>query len=510
MNIPKEDLIGILSQFNPWWRNKKMPILPQWKRAPFQELFDWVITPPAPRAIMISGPRQVGKTTLVLQAIEELLKKGVSAGNILYATFDHPLIKLAGIDAVLAAWREHEIKQEGPEYLFLDEAQFIREWGVWIKHQVDFMKDRRIIFTGSAMPLTNEKQESGVGRWLTIRITTLSFYEYLQLRIVKYAEDQKFRNYIAHGEFEKLPALEGRSLFDFLNFKDLELPELPKLTELTDLFNWNASQFTKTAEVAKQYLGHFNEYLLRGGFPQIAQIENITQAQKILREDIIEKVLKRDMTALFNVRRVLELEQIFLYLCLHEGGLLDLQKLGENLQVNKHTAQNFLSILEACHLIYRLRSYGYGKEVLRSKYKVYLADSSLAPAVLLNGKSILENPEKLSAMIETAVFKHLYIHYYQKGVQFTYWQNKKKEEVDLVAELGSSLIPFEIKYRGQHTNKKNLNGLKQFSEEKHIAHGYVITKDLADFGLHPEFDNCKIMRIPAMLLCYWMGQMELL
>jgi hypothetical protein len=65
----------------------------------------------------------------------------------------------------------------GPEYLFLDEAQFVRDWDTWVEHQVDFRKDRRIAFTGSAMPLVEVDQESGVGRWHIIRLTRLSFYE---------------------------------------------------------------------------------------------------------------------------------------------------------------------------------------------------------------------------------------------------------------------------------------------------------------------------------------------
>ena len=38
MKIPKEDLIGILSQFNPWWRKEKIPDLPSWKRAAYNEI----------------------------------------------------------------------------------------------------------------------------------------------------------------------------------------------------------------------------------------------------------------------------------------------------------------------------------------------------------------------------------------------------------------------------------------------------------------------------------------
>lgn len=62
MKIPKEDLIGILSQFNPWWRKEKIPDLPSWKRAAYNELLTWIKNPPAVRAVMLSGARQVGNS----------------------------------------------------------------------------------------------------------------------------------------------------------------------------------------------------------------------------------------------------------------------------------------------------------------------------------------------------------------------------------------------------------------------------------------------------------------
>jgi len=232
-----------------------------------------------------------------MQVIDSLVKSGVAPSNILYATFDHPIVKLAGIEAVLEAWREREPKSEGQEYIFLDEAQFIRDWGTWVKHQVDFFKQRRIIFTGSAMPLLQTDQESGVGRWHTIRLTTLSFYEYLQL-------------------------------------KKVTLPALPSLKSLRDIFSWQAGELRRISELALPYIGHFHNYLVHGGFPQTAMIESITLAQKLIREDIIDKALKRDMTAMFGVRRVLELEQTFLYICRHDGGLLDISALSSNLRVH--------------------------------------------------------------------------------------------------------------------------------------------------------------------------------
>jgi predicted AAA+ superfamily ATPase len=475
MKIPSAEIAAVLGPFNPWWRGEAgFEFLPHWRRAAFRELAQWLKSPPAARAVLLSGARQVGKTTLMLQAIDELLRQGVPAANILYVTFDHPIVKLAGIDAVLQAWREREPRQPGPEYLFLDEAQFIRDWGTWVKHQVDFHKERRIVFTGSAMPLLEAGQESGVGRWHTIRLTTLSFYEYQQI-------------------------------------KQLDLPALPPLRSLRELFDWAPADFVRTAEAAAPYLGHFHEYLVRGGFPQTALVDNITQAQRLLREDIIDKVLKRDMTALFGVRRVLDLEHTFLYLCMHDGGLLDMADLCGNLEVKRPTAQHFIELLEATHLIYRLLPHGYGKDVLRAKAKIYLADAAIAPAVMLKGKGLLDDPAALGVASETAVFKHLYARYYPQSIRFSYWRGARDREVDLLAEVGGELIPFEVKYRAQHTGARELKGLIELCDTKRLPRAYVVTKALGDFGPLPlpGREASPLMRVPAALLCHWMGATEL-
>jgi hypothetical protein len=92
MQIKQEELITILSQFNPWWRGEQIADLPNWKRAAFGELYKWVVNPPAARATFLSGARQIGKTTLIMQAIDNLIKDGVPASNIFYATLDAPSV----------------------------------------------------------------------------------------------------------------------------------------------------------------------------------------------------------------------------------------------------------------------------------------------------------------------------------------------------------------------------------------------------------------------------------
>lgn len=465
----------MLRQYNPWWSGLRVSDLPEWRRAAFRELDFWLRTPPAHRAVLLSGARQVGKTTLVLQAIEALRADGVPVQNILYATFDHPLLKLAGLDGVLKLWREFEPAAEGPEYLFLDEIQFTRDWQTWLKHQVDFEKRRRIVVTGSATPLAEEGQESGVGRWHTLKLATLSFFEYLQIK--------------------KLP-----------------VPVLPEVASLSRLSDWTPAQFAKVGEEARPLVALFHEYLLRGGFPQCALVPSVDLAQKLLREDIVDKVLKRDMTALFGVRRVLELEQTFLYLCLHDGGLLDMVDLGKNLEVKKPTAQNFISLLESTHLIHRLPPHGYGKEILRARHKVYLADAAIAPSVLLKGKAMLQDAAAVSRAVETAFFKHVFTRYYDVSVGFAYWRGRKGEEVDIVADVQGRLVPFEVKYRHEHTGAGELKGLVAFCTEKKVPTGYVITREMSDFSVLPLPNSpagARLVKIPAPLACYWLGQSEL-
>lgn len=156
--------------------------------------------------------------------------------------------------------------------------------------------------------------------------------------------------------------------------------------------------------------------------------------------------------------------------------------------------------------------------MLRARFKIYLADAAIAPAVMLKGKALLEDPAALGVATETAVFKHLFARYYAQSVRFSYWRGKQDREVDLVAEVDGQIIPFEVKYRTQHTGARELKGLVELCAQKNIRRCYVVTKALADFGpmsglptaaTGPEAAT-QVMRIPAPLLCYWMGASELM
>lgn len=482
MNIPQSELFAVLQEFNPWWADRPIRDLPSWERSAAGAVWDWVESEETKRALLLSGARQTGKTTIFRQTIKKLVAGGFPKERILYATFDHPLFKLSGIEKTLATWNALIAQNvDEPKYLFLDEIQNLPDWQVWLKHQVDFQRQNRVAVTGSAGSIHSESAESGVGRWETILLPTLSFGEFLRL-------------------------------------KNAPVPALPRPSTLMDLFEWSEADFLKAGVMGQELIAPFNDYLLRGGFPEPALVKDLERCQRLLREDIVDKVLKRDMTAYFGVRRVLEVERLFLYLCYHDGAIVELASLARQFEgITKSTISHYLDLLESTHLVYRLKPFGYGKEILRGNDKVYLADPALAGAVLLLGRKLLEQPERLGIAVETAVFKHLLTRHYNQTPTFSYWRDHKGSdlEVDLIAEIGDQTIPYEVKYRGMKVTLKKLRGLSDFLEQRKLVRGLVVTQLWDDFGVIEVSPSAKartktrppakILKIPGPLACFWLS-----
>ena len=72
-------------------------------------------------------------------------------------------------------------------------------------------------------------------------------------------------------------------------------------------------------------------------------------------------------------------------------------------------------------------------------------------------------------------------------------------------------MPFEVKYRRRDTGAGELKGLASFCRQKKIPQGYVVTRAMNDFSLLPlkgAPGGTTVLKIPAPLACYWIGQSE--
>jgi predicted AAA+ superfamily ATPase len=224
------------------------------------------------------------------------------------------------------------------------------------------------------------------------------------------------------------------SFFEFLQIRGRGLPNAPRDLRPQDLFQKGKPFLAHLAEGFRGTLPEFQRYLMVGGFPETALSDETDYCQRILREDVVERVLKRDMVALFGVRKINELEKLFIYLCLNTGGVLSIKTVATELGTTAATLDGYLDLLESSHLIFRLSPTDVGgKKVLRQQNKYYLADAALRNAVLLKGPEILSDSEELGKVVETSVLRHLYAYHYLDSPRIVYWREPRtSKEVDVI------------------------------------------------------------------------------
>ncbi|MGB9792568.1 MAG: ATP-binding protein, partial [Thermacetogeniaceae bacterium] len=254
---------------------------------------------------------------------------------------------------------------------------------------------------------------------------------------------------------------------------------------------------------------HFHRYLLIGGFPELALSDDTSFAQRILREDVADKVLKRDLTALFGTRNVNDLEKIFLYLCLHSGGIVVQEAIAKELQVSRQTVANYLTLLEQSNLVYISDPVEIGgKKILKGKPKVYIADAALRNAVLLLDESVLSDPEEMGIIVETAVFKHVASFYYPILPKIGYYRGKgTNKEIDIVVALPKGRILIEVKYR-EDTSLRRTDAIVELADLPDTVGAILVTKNADDYGVLPFKTRVPIVKIPAFAFLYLLGHAE--
>jgi uncharacterized protein len=469
-------VLSLLRQLNPWWSGRPFPQVPKVRRDAVTQVGTALSGTTGPVRLLLSGPRRAGKSTVLLQVVQELIDGGFPPGKVMYATFDHPLLRLAGLRSVVDAWRHSTPRASGQSYLLIDEIQYAPDWQDWLKAAAAAHDPSHIIASASALP--KDAVELEVAEWRVVHVSTFSFGEFLRLAY-------------------QAP------------------PVLPEVGDLKDLLSWEPDQFEAAGARAEGSVAHFSDFLLRGGFPETVAAGGLEAAHASLRENVLDRLMRCDLSALYGLRRIAELERLFLHLCTSGSGLVQLQKLSEALDVSKNTVRSHLDLLEAVHLIYKLPPFGYGSEVQRGRIKVHPADPSLGIAMMMRGPEVLEDARSVAAVVEGCAFKHLFHRYLGGGPSFSYWRGKEGEEISMIATGSSQSRPFAVHYSDSPADQQALKGLRRFCADRDVKLAYVITKRLDDFGRmtlsHPDRGNdgdlpTICMRVPALLFCYWMSR----
>ena len=469
----KEGVLKVLSAFNPWWKTGLVnPRLAKtYKRFAFYEAMQRINQTTLRRTLILTGTRRVGKTTIQYQMIEALLAKGIEPQRIVFISMDHPMLKLSDINMILECYHEN-IYAEQDVYYFFDEIQYAQDWDKWLKTIYDMQPETQVVATGSASPsLIKGNQESGAGRWSVIQVPTMSFYEYCELL-------------------------------------ELDRPALPKDLKVTQLLHMTQPDRTKIMLQLSNVQNHFNRYLQVGGFPELALADNDMMAQQIMREDVVDKVLKRDLPSLYNIRNATELERIFLYLCNVSSEVVSIDAIAKELSgVSRPTVENYIRYLESANLIYQSWPIDMGgKKVLKARPKIYISDAAIRNAVLMDD-SVLTDPVQMGKIVETAVYKHVAAFYYQQTTSVGYFRGGRKEkEIDIVVNYPKAKkILIEVKYREEAPIADD-DAISSLCED--AAAAIIVTKSSSDFGVHNTKSGKDMIRIPAFAFLYLLWHAE--
>ena len=190
IGIPPE-LIAELHDLNPWWTDAPAVPIPDTRRhlvARVRRRLDTEIAP----IVAVRGPRQVGKTTIQLQIIADLLNEGVPPTSIMRIQFDQLASTARLVDPILRItnWFEHNIatdrfnalaRQGRKAYLFLDEVQNLDNWSAQLKFLVDTFAVK-VLVTGSSALRIERGKDSLAGRIHTVEAGTLSLTEIGEFR----------------------------------------------------------------------------------------------------------------------------------------------------------------------------------------------------------------------------------------------------------------------------------------------------------------------------------------
>ncbi len=467
--MDRSQLLTHIKNQNPWWAEGKVDddLAPEFRRSEYSSVKEAFLGEPR-RFPVLAGARRVGKSTMLFQLIKELLESGKASPNqILYYSFDYPPNDEASIQEVIAAYQTYVY--EGKDfYLLVDEIQNDRSWKACLKQLFDFNKKARAIVCGSSsVELERQSGESGAGRFLTVKIPTLSFYE-----------------------------------FCAINGKGVDL-------DVEDPFLIHSLPISKQGEIyakLSSLFAEFYRYLKVGGFPEFARTAPNSRLSRAIADQIISKAIRQDIVKSYAIRDVDALSRLYVYLCYHTSDILNVEAISKAIEIDRSTVSLFIGALEKANLIYVSEQLNLGgKGTLKGRRKIYVSDYAIRCAI--TGNSDIETDSvELGYAIESVAYKHTRDYFESKDswlYKVGYSRGALDREIDIVVQkLGRDIQYIEAKYRS-NSRIKDSDGIVIIGLEN--TPGYVITKEAVDFGLQ-ERGKTKLYRIPAVAYCYLLGK----
>lgn len=464
----EKQIIGRLRIDNPWWVANAIPdYYKQMTPRLYLDIFYPLVRDNnIRRALILMGPRRVGKTVMLFHTVQRLINDGIPAQSIIYISVETPIYNSIYLEQLFNLAKQALGKKDdlsSPFYVLFDEIQYLKDWEVNLKSLVDTYRNVKFIASGSAAAeLKKRSNESGAGRFTDFNLPPLTFLEYIHIR--------GFQHIIADSTI----------LWHNYNIACYKAVDIERFNEL------------------------FIDYINYGGYPEVVFSDTIREDPgQFIRHDIIDKVLLRDLPSIYGISDVQELNSLFTMIAYHSGNQFSYEGLSKESGIRKDLLRKYIEYLEAAYLIKVIhRTDDTAKRYQReTSFKIYLTNPSLRCALF---QPLKESDEEMGDMVETAVYAQ-WIPRSGTNLSYANWKNGRKDqgEVDIVGVDSARYKPewaVEVKWTDKFFHNPNeLTSLKSYMEKNGMDYAMVTTK--TETGL-VEMPFGKLQFLPVACYAY--------
>ena len=375
------------------------------------------------RIVLLTGMRQVGKTTLMRQVFDS-----IDSSAKIFLDLENPLnqriFEEKNFDNILANLKNLGFSLEEKSYIFLDEIQLAPDIVKAIKYLYDHYHIKFFLTGSASFYLKNLFPESLSGRKIVYELFPLDFEEFLIFKEKKKSREKDFRS-----------KAQGKSEISFETYKS-----------------------------------YFNEYLEFGGFPAVVLEEDRIRKRQI-QEDIFKSFFEKDVKSLSDFRELRKLRDLIILLANRAGSKLEISKISCEIGISRETVYSYLGFLEKSYFISLV--YPFSRSLdgeVRGAKKVYLCDIGLLNYLGRLGEG---------TVLENGVFQCL-----RNYGHLNYYEKYRGPEIDFIL---NNQIAFEVKVKADRSDWSRLKRvaenlkLKEYyliSRDYSELEGVILAQDL--------------------------------
>lgn len=346
---------------------------------------------------LITGSRQVGKTVLLEQLKDYLIKKKKISADFIF-NYNLDLVQ----DWEIFQDQTDFIKflknrsEKNKIYVFVDEAQKVPEAARFFKGVFDAKLNLKLILTGSSsLEIKANLKETLAGRKRIFELPPFTFSEFL------FCQDKILAQYLVNHK--KISKIDQEKIINF-----------------------------------------YKDYLIFGGYPRVVLSDNEKDKINLLKE-IYSSYIERDVIAFLEIKNKTSFNRLVKLLAAQTGQLVNIGELAANLAIDRETVERYIFALEQTFILKKLTPYFKNprQEVIKAN-KIYFLDNGIRNLALENFKLFDQRIDK-GLILENQVFQNLLLS--QKDIlgKIFFWRTKQKVEVDFVLEQAEQLLPIEVK-----------------------------------------------------------------